>query len=324
MGSGRNKDAVDQFRAAVRQHTRSKVGEETIRLWSAVMAAVPDSRLLLKSISIADPSTRRRVLERIAAGGIDPGRIEALGYTEKPADHLALYSRIHVALDSTPYNGTTTTCEAMWMGVPVVVLEGDRHGARVGMSLLRAAGRAEWVAHTSSEFVAIAAGLAQDHARHCDWRTNARAVLRDSTLLDTSGGFPSGQEAALKANYPDGWDQSGWLRTPKGHIEKYPWCKFKRTISVEVRTLDTWASKHAPGKIDFIWADMQGAEGDLATDGAQTLSRTRFLYCEYSNEELYEGEPSLAKLLELMPTFDVVYRLPCDVLLRNTAFVGTA
>jgi hypothetical protein len=128
----------------------------------------------------------------------------------------------------------------------------------------------------------------------------------------------------LKANYPEGWDQSGSLRTPKGHIEKYPWCKFKRTISVEVRTLDTWASKHAPGKIDFIWADMQGAEGDLATDGAQTLSRTRFLYCEYSNEELYEGEPSLARLLELMPTFDVVYRLPGDVLLRNTAFVGTA
>jgi hypothetical protein len=69
---------------------------------------------------------------------------------------------------------------------------------------------------------------------------------------------------------------------------------------------------------------MQGAEGDLATDGAQALARTRFLYCEYSNEELYEGEPSLARLIELMPTFDVVYRLPCDVLLRNTAFVGTA
>ena len=148
--------------------------------------------------------------------------------------------------------------------------------------------------------------------------TNGRASFH------TSGGLPPGEQAALKANYPEGWDQSGSLRTPKGHIEKYPWCKFKRTISVEVRTLDTWASKHAPGKIDFIWADMQGAEGDLATDGAQTLSRTRFLYCEYSNEELYEGEPSLAKLLELMPTFDVVYRLPGDVLLRNTALVETA
>ena len=180
----------------------SKVGDETIRLWSAVMAAVPDSRLLLKSKSIADPSTRRRVLERIAAGGIDPARIEALGYTETPADHLALYGRVHVALDSTPYNGTTTTCEALWMGVPVVVLEGDRHSARVGMSLLRAAGRAEWIARNSSEFVAIAAGLAQDRARLCDWRTNARAVLRDSTLLDASG-YGARFHAALRYAWTD-------------------------------------------------------------------------------------------------------------------------
>jgi FkbM family methyltransferase len=140
----------------------------------------------------------------------------------------------------------------------------------------------------------------------------------------TSGGLPPGLDATLKAHYPEGWDQSGSLRTPKGHIQKYPWCEFKRTISVEVRTLDNWASKHAPGDIDFIWADMQGAEGDLATDGAQTLARTRFLYCEYNNEELYEGEPSLTRLLELLPTFDVVYRLPGDVLLRNTALVRTS
>ena len=136
--------------------------------------------------------------------------------------------------------------------------------------------------------------------------------------------LPPGPKAALRANYPEGWDQSGSLRTPKGHIEKYPWCKFYRTISVEVCTLDTWASKHAPGGIDFIWADMQGAEGDLGTEGAKTLARTRFIYCEYSDEELYEGEPTLARLLELMPTFDVVYRLPGDVLLRNTALVQTA
>jgi FkbM family methyltransferase len=137
-----------------------------------------------------------------------------------------------------------------------------------------------------------------------------------------SNGLPPGQTELLKKNYPEGWDQSGSLRTPKGHLEKYPWCKFTRKISVEVRTLDTWASKHVPGPIDFIWADMQGAEGDLATAGPNAIARTRFLYCEYSNEELYEGEPSLAKLLELMPTFEVVYRLPGDVLLRNTAPVA--
>ena len=152
----------------------------------------------------------------------------------------------------------------------------------------------------------------------------AIGAINGRANFHTSGGLPPGPKAALRANYPEGWDQSGSLRTPKGHIEKYPWCKFYRTISVEVCTLDTWASKHAPGGIDFIWADMQGAEGDLGTEGAKTLARTRFIYCEYSDEELYEGEPTLARLLELMPTFDVVYRLPGDVLLRNTALVQTA
>jgi FkbM family methyltransferase len=145
--------------------------------------------------------------------------------------------------------------------------------------------------------------------------TNGRAEFH------VSDGFPPGQADALKANYPKGWDQSGSLCAPKGHVQKFPWCKFKRTISVEVRTLDAWASKHAPGTIDFIWADMQGAEGQLALGGPQALARTRFIYCEYSNEELYEGEPTLERLLELMPTFEIVHRLPNDVLLRNTALV---
>jgi FkbM family methyltransferase len=169
-------------------------------------------------------------------------------------------------------------------------------------------------------------------AVHTKMVNNSRSKLYQMAIgaingranFHTSGGLPPGPKAALRANYPEGWDQSGSLRTPKGHIEKYPWCKFYRTISVEVCTLDTWASKHAPGGIDFIWADMQGAEGDLGTEGVKTLARTRFIYCEYSDEELYEGEPTLARLLELMPTFDVVYRLPSDVLLRNTALVQTA
>ena len=88
-----------------------------------------------------------------------------------------------------------------------------------------------------------------------------------------------------------------------------------------MRTLDAWSAKHAPGPIDFIWADMQGAEATLATGGAKTLARTRYLYCEYSDQELYEGEPTLAQLLDLLPDFEVVYRLPGDVMLRNTALV---
>lgn len=134
-----------------------------------------------------------------------------------------------------------------------------------------------------------------------------------------SSGMPPDIDPIIAAEYPKGWDQSGSLRAPKGHHKAHPWCQFVRTISVEVRTLDAWSAKHAQGRIDFIWADMQGAEGDLVRGGASTLARTRFLYCEYSDRELYEGEPTLSALLDMLPTWEVVRRLPNDVLVRNTA-----
>ena len=132
-----------------------------------------------------------------------------------------------------------------------------------------------------------------------------------------SSGLPPGAGDAARREYPKGWDQSGSLRAPKKHIERYPWVKFARTIKVDVRTLDTFAAKHAIDSIDLIWADMQGAEGDLAKGGAATLARTRFLYCEYSDDELYEGEPTLAALLEMLPGFEVVKRYAHDALLAN-------
>lgn len=164
----------------------TKISHDTIRLWRHALEATPGSRLLVKSKSIADDTTRHSVLARLQAGGIDPSRVEMLAYTASLSDHFALYGRVHVALDTTPYNGTTTTCEALWMGVPVVTLEGSRHSARVGASLLRAAGLGEWIAHTPEEFMAIASGLARDRVRLTAFRKDARSMLRASTLLDAS------------------------------------------------------------------------------------------------------------------------------------------
>lgn len=145
--------------------------------------------------------------------------------------------------------------------------------------------------------------------------TNGRAEFH------MSGGVHPDLPASERSRYAKGWDQSGSLRKPTGHVTRFPWCTFGRTVTVEVRTLDAWSRKHAPDTIDFIWADMQGAEGDLATAGRETLSRTRFLWCEYSDHELYEGEPTLGQLLDLLPEFEVVKRLPTDVLLRNARLV---
>jgi len=141
--------------------------------------------------------------------------------------------------------------------------------------------------------------------------TNGRADFH------MSGGQRPDLPGTERSRYAKGWDQSGSLRRPTGHLKRHPWCTFSRTVPVEVRTLDAWSRKHAAGEIALIWADVQGAEGDLIAGGRETLARTRFLHCEYSDEELYEGEPTLAELLELLPDFEVVRRFPEDVLLRN-------
>jgi len=117
--------------------------------------------------------------------------------------------------------------------------------------------------------------------------------------------------------YPEGWDQSGSLRRPTCHMGAYPWCKFHDPIKVETRSLDSWAGEHKIGNIDLIWADMQGSEGDLVLAGKQTLARTRLLFLEYSDIELYEGEPTLSQIMDMLPDWYIVWRSLSDVLLRN-------
>ncbi|MCE2881933.1 MAG: tetratricopeptide repeat protein [Planctomycetaceae bacterium] len=162
----------------------TKISAQTIALWRRVLDAVPGSRLLLKAKSLGDDAARAGVLARLAAGGIDASRVETIAFTPSVDAHLALYGRVHVALDTVPYNGTTTTCEALWMGVPVVVLEGDRHASRVGASLLRAAGVPELVARDDDAFVDIAVRLASDRAALESMRRGLRARVAASPLLD--------------------------------------------------------------------------------------------------------------------------------------------
>jgi predicted O-linked N-acetylglucosamine transferase (SPINDLY family) len=101
--------------------------------------------------------------------------------------HLEFYQGIDVALDTTPYTGTTTTCEALWMGVPVVTLLGDRHCARVSASLLAAAGFPEWVADSPETYVRIAADLGRRAAQRAELRVSLRERMANSILLDHAG-----------------------------------------------------------------------------------------------------------------------------------------
>jgi predicted O-linked N-acetylglucosamine transferase (SPINDLY family) len=180
----------------------SKVTDETLGLWGRLLAAVPGSRLLLKSTGLSDPGIAAQVRARLQHAGLPEERAELAGFKDTTAGHLAAYARIDIALDTHPYNGTTTTCEALWMGVPVVTLRGDRHAARVGASLLQAAGHPEWIAGSQDNYLSIAAGLASDPARLTALRGTLRQELEHSVLLDHAG-----QAARFGAALRAGWRQ---------------------------------------------------------------------------------------------------------------------
>ena len=180
---------------------------------------------------------------------------------------------------------------------------------------------------------------ARVHAFEPDARARARFVARDDprvqlhaaavgardgvTAFYPSDGAPNAESAA---RMPEGWDLSGSIRPPKAHLAAHPWCRFGAAIEVPLVRLDSWARAHGVDAVDFIWADVQGAERELIEGGRETLARTRYFYTEYSDHELYEGQPTLAELLRLLPDFEVVKRFrdryQGDVLLRNRRPAG--
>jgi predicted O-linked N-acetylglucosamine transferase (SPINDLY family) len=179
-----------------------KVSEATLDAWSAVLKRAPDSKLILKSKPLADATVRERTHQAFSSRGIDPSRIELIGWAGSLRDHLALYSSIDIALDTFPYNGTTTTCEALWMGVPVVTVRGGVHAARVGASLLSDVGLRELVAADVEGYIQTVAALASDRPRIAKLRAEMRARIQASPLRDEKA-FVGRYEAALRTLWRD-------------------------------------------------------------------------------------------------------------------------
>ena len=184
----------------------AKITDATVALWSRVLHAVPESRLMLKGAGFTSSGQRARFAARFAPHGISAQRLEFAERTPTNREHLACYSEIDIALDTAPYNGTTTTCESLWMGVPTVALIGDRHMARVSASLLAAAGHAEWAAPDEDGYVARSVALAQDQAALASIRAGLRDDLRRGPLLDEVG-----QARLFGAALRDMWFE--WCRT---------------------------------------------------------------------------------------------------------------
>lgn len=168
-------------------NNRAKITKITLETWSAILHKVPGSRLILKAKSLSDSQTREQLLSLFARQGIRPERVTALEFTASKKDHFGLYNTIDIALDTFPYNGTTTTCEALWMGVPVVALKGDSHVSRVSFSILLNIGLSELAGDSPDEYIAKAVSLAEDTERLKYLRHNLRAMMEKSPLMDAAG-----------------------------------------------------------------------------------------------------------------------------------------
>jgi protein O-GlcNAc transferase len=161
-----------------------KTGPSVVELWAKILGRVEGSRLLLKAASYRPAGVRERYLALFQGHGVDPSRVEILAEYSTMPEHFRTYSRIDIALDTFPYAGTTTTCDALWAGVPVVTLAGSWHVARVGVSLMNAVGLPELVGRDPEHYVQIAADLAADRVRLADLHRTLRQRMAGSVLLD--------------------------------------------------------------------------------------------------------------------------------------------
>jgi len=161
----------------------TKVGRDVVRLWADVLRATPTARLLVKWLSLDGEMARRRLLDALIGAGVAEERIELRGASSHQA-MLAQYADVDVALDTFPFGGGLTSCEALWMGVPVVTLPGDRPACRQTNGLLAHVGLEECVAGSPSDYVRRATALAADTARLSDRRQSQRSRMAASPLCD--------------------------------------------------------------------------------------------------------------------------------------------
>jgi predicted O-linked N-acetylglucosamine transferase (SPINDLY family) len=161
-----------------------KINEQVIALWSQILRQVPESCLKLKSKQLADEHTRQSIWKLFSSQRIQSERVILLPRVSSTAEHLALYHQIDIGLDPFPYNGTTTTCEALWMGIPVITLRGDCHSARVGTSILTRVGLTEMIAEGEEQYVRIGMELAKDLDRLEQLRAGMRTRMQHSVLCD--------------------------------------------------------------------------------------------------------------------------------------------
>ena len=173
----------------------SKLSDAVLAAWSKILFALPSARVRLANKQLGDVTVAAQFVQRLQAHGIDPSRVTLHGAMLREA-YLAAHAEVDVMLDTFPYPGGTTTCEALWMGVPTVTLAGNSLLARQGASLLTAAGVSDWIATSEVEYVEKAIQLTENLPKLAALRAGLRAQVLASHVFDASR-FARNFEAAL-------------------------------------------------------------------------------------------------------------------------------
>ena len=202
-------DDADTFSNLGSFNNAMKLTPATVACWAQILKAVPSAQLILKAGFLADPQVRTSLAGQFEAQGIEPQRFELRSHLAESGAHLAAYGEIDIALDPLIYNGTTTTCEALIMGVPVISWIGDRHAARVGFDLLSRVGLGELATEDREAYVTLAVSLANDLPRLQRIRGELRERMLRSPICDANR-FARQFEAALRQMWRE------WCAQPEG------------------------------------------------------------------------------------------------------------
>jgi predicted O-linked N-acetylglucosamine transferase (SPINDLY family) len=174
----------------------AKMNDAVVAVWARVLKSVPNSRLLLKTKQLNDPVVCEQTRQRFASCGIAADRLLLNGMLASRDDHLAMYNKVDIALDTFPYPGVTTSVEALWMGVPVLSLRGDRFLSLTAASIAHNAGLPGWVATSVEDYIGKAVTSAGDLPKLAVLREGLRKQVCTSPLFDAKR-FAQNFEEAL-------------------------------------------------------------------------------------------------------------------------------
>jgi predicted O-linked N-acetylglucosamine transferase (SPINDLY family) len=161
----------------------TKITPEMLGTWAKILLSIPNSRLLIKNRQLTDAALQERLYAQFEQHGVACERVDMLGRTSKE-EHMGSYGKVDIALDTFPYHGTTTTCDTLWMGIPVITLAGKTHVSRVGVSLLTRVGLSELIANSEEEYIDHAVRLANSPQKLDHLRQNLRKMVEESGLVD--------------------------------------------------------------------------------------------------------------------------------------------